>query len=178
MNDVMIDLETLDTASSSVILSIGAVRFDIEQIDSFGPTFSAHLKLRDQLCFNKQTISESTLFWWLSQSEEARNSLVSQDRVLSHEALLDFSQFITPTDRIWGNGADFDNAILANAYIAAGLDVPWRHVNNRCYRTLKTCFPYISKPEFVGIAHNAVDDAKNQARHLQRIWKHINECQG
>lgn len=173
MNDVMIDLETLDTTPSSVILSIGAIRFDINQIDSFGPVFSATLSINKQIKKFGRTVSEDTLFWWLSQSDDARNSLLSHTREDYKSVLLDLGMFLSSTDIVWGNGADFDNAILSSAYSSIGLNPPWKHRNNRCYRTMKSMFPNVPKPEFVGIPHNAVDDARNQALHLQHIWAHI-----
>jgi hypothetical protein len=173
MNDVMLDIETLDVSASSVILSIGAVRFDIDQIDSFGPAFSAHLSIADQIRLDKRTISEDTLFWWLGQSDEARNALLSQTREDPSIVLRELAQFISPTDFVWGNGSDFDNAILADAYRSKNYPLPWRYRNNRCYRTMKAAFPYVPKPAFVGIPHNAVDDARNQALHLQHIRAHI-----
>jgi exodeoxyribonuclease VIII len=42
---------------------------------------------------------------------------------------------------------------------------PWRHWNDRCYRTVKSLYPDV-KLERVGTHHNAVDDAESQARHL------------
>ena len=66
---------------------------------------------------------------------------------------------------MWGNGATFDNVILANAYRGAGLPVPWKFWNDKCYRTIKGFFPQI-KLQRIGTHHNAQDDAESQAWHL------------
>lgn len=76
--------------------------------------------------------------------------------------------------RIWGNGADFDNVILASVYKRIGMEQPWLYRNNRCYRTLKALHPEIPI-ERVGTHHNAVDDAESQARHLLAIMRSINQ---
>jgi len=73
---------------------------------------------------------------------------------------------------VWGNGASFDNAILANAYHKTHLDLPWQYYNNRCYRTIKNCYPNI-KLSRAGTLHKALDDAKSQAMHLIEIFKNI-----
>jgi hypothetical protein len=71
-----------------------------------------------------------------------------------------------------GNGVDFDNVILANAYSACMLKQPWSHKSNRCYRTIyNETKDIIARPTFSGVAHDALDDAKNQANHLINIWK-------
>jgi exodeoxyribonuclease VIII len=74
--------------------------------------------------------------------------------------------------RVWGNGSDFDNAILACAYKAVEQPVPWQFWNNRCYRTIKNLFPSI-KMIRGGVHHNALDDAKSQARHAQLILERM-----
>ena len=48
MTDLMIDLETLGTKPNSVIISIGAVFFDIEK-KTLGSTFYLPLKVEDQV---------------------------------------------------------------------------------------------------------------------------------
>jgi len=62
---------------------------------------------------------------------------------------------------------------LKNAYSVVGEDPPWSYRNDRCYRTLAAICPEV-KMERIGTFHNAVDDAKSQARHLQRIYKKLN----
>lgn len=71
---------------------------------------------------------------------------------------------------IWGNGASFDNVILANAYRAASIQQPWAYWNDRCYRTLKKRYLDIALRR-QGTHHNALDDAISQAEHLITIWK-------
>ena len=73
---------------------------------------------------------------------------------------------------MWGNGAEFDNVILSQAYKNVEKEVPWQYYNNRCYRTVKNLFPHIEM-ERVGAHHNALDDAKSQAEHLLGIIRTV-----
>ena len=73
-----------------------------------------------------------------------------------------------------GNGADFDLPILAAAYAAVGLSVPWKPYNGRCYRTLKNLAPVV-KLARPGTHHNALDDARTQAVHAIKLMRHISE---
>jgi len=67
--------------------------------------------------------------------------------------------------RVWGNGAAFDNVILASAYRQANITQPWLFWNDRCYRTVKALSPAVTMQRN-GTHHNALDDAESQARHL------------
>ena len=79
---------------------------------------------------------------------------------------------LSPCDaHIWGNGAAFDNVVLASAFRATGMQVPWAFWNDRCYRTVKSLFSNV-KLKRSGTHHNALDDAVTQAKHLLEIAEH------
>jgi len=173
MNRIMIDLETLGTCPGSIILSIGAVRFDLDH----GVTgeFYVNIDVEDSQRHGL-TLTASTVVWWMTQSDEAREALVSAKKSLC-DALKDFDEWarpevisglLKPIDELWGNGSDFDNVLLARAYEATGMVVPWSYRANRCYRTMWSMFPQIPfhKP---AKAHNSLEDARAQAIHLRRI---------
>lgn len=160
----MIDIETLGTAPGSVILSIGAVEFGKDRIlDSF------YQRVDPDSCVSLgMTIDAHTVMWWLQQSDAARDEITQPGMHIS-KALTRFSHWISDPDaEIWGNGAAFDNVLLADAYRRAGLPCPWKYQNDRCYRTLRALYPEIPM-EPSGTAHHALDDAVNQARHLMKI---------
>lgn len=170
--DVMIDLETLGNRPGCAILSIGAVEFGPQGL---GRTFYVTVGKWSQIQLGLHE-SQSTLDWWKGQSPEARvvleQSENDNDPKSIHTALLAFANWLSPTGlrtvKVWGNGSDFDNAILACCYAATGDAVPWQFWNNRCYRTLKNLRPEI-KLERTGTYHNALDDAKTQARHAIQL---------
>lgn len=175
MNNIMLDLETLDTTPTSVILSIGAVKFDR---DDLGEKFYAVLDIDQQLRAGR-TISGSTLAWWVRQDEKARQVFSPDRKYDVDRALREFEDFVGTDDcKVWGNGAVFDNVILAHAYSYIGADKPWKYSNDRCYRTVlaefKDRFPTAELKKDYGVAHNALDDAIAQALTLQQVWRITN----
>jgi hypothetical protein len=176
MNDVMVDIETLNTAANSIVLSVAAVRFDRSKLDVFGETFHEHISIDSNIKYGR-TFSESTVLWWFEQSLEARTAISRASRIPLEEAVLRLSKFIKRDDRIWGNGAAFDNAILSSMFKDVGIERPWLFRNDMCYRTLKELYPNVQKPEFIGVAHDALADAYYQAAHTQRIFARKNELE-
>lgn len=172
MQDVMIDLETLGTAADSAILSLGAVVFDptTTKIDDNG--YYAVISLESNLSAGR-TISESTVAWWMQQSPAAQTIFHSPNKLPLLEVLEEFSDWLSDKDyTVWSNGADFDLPMLAHAYARAGLKVPWRYSNTRCFRTLKN-LPGAGKakmPPQNDNAHNAFSDAIWQAQATQALY--------
>lgn len=171
MRHVMIDLETLGQRPGCKILSLGAVEF--------GP---AGLGGRFYEVFDANTqaglhMDVDTVLWWIRQADEAKHDLVSQaDKISLDAGLHRFSDWLHGFDqktvRIWGNGASFDNAILAEAYHRLGIARPWQFYNDRCYRTLKNLAKHIAF-ERGGTAHRAIDDAVDQANHAVKILNEL-----
>lgn len=170
---VMIDLETLDTLSTGVILSIGAVKFNETNIsdDAFYRVITVESNLAEG-----RTISASTLRWWMSDKVDpaARAVFNAPNQVTLDLALAELhtwfgTNYEADHIKAWGNGADFDISMLAHAYGLQG--TPWRFYNVRCFRTLKSSDAArdVPKPENKG-AHNALYDALAQAQHLQALW--------
>jgi len=174
MDNVMIDLETLGRRAGCAILSIGAVAFDPVS-GKLGPELYVVVDRESQA--NLHT-DPDTLAWWEGQSKEARAVLTDKAAVPLGDALVKFNQYLSQFNftkvKVWGNGADFDNAIMASCYAAAGLEVPWSFWNNRCYRTLKGV---VGGPKLTrqGTYHNALDDAKTQAEHAIQLFKLLAE---
>ena len=166
-NNIMVDLETMGTAADSAIVAIGAVRFHQGAIAG---KFYAAVNLQSSIDAGLK-LDGDTVMWWLSQSQEARDALLCPAGKL-HLTLTDFGNWIneSPNPVIWGNGASFDNSILATAYEKCQLDLPWMFWNDRCYRTVKNLYPQV-KLSRVGTYHNAVNDAESQALHLITIAK-------
>ena len=172
-NNVMWDIETLGTRANSIVLSIGAVKFDpLDTVGSFGEEFYAVLSIEDQQ--EKYRVSDkSTISWWTRQPKEAQEhcfSICDSKRAPVADVLVDLSTFLMGDYVPWGNGSDFDNTIIADLFKCFGEEVPWDFWNNRCFRTLKSTFRHlVREPAFEGIKHHALHDAKHQARYCQLI---------
>ena len=161
----MLDLETLDTASTGIILSVGAVMFDETGL---GSTFYSTVDVQSSVDAGL-TMSGSTLLWWMKQSKEARQALFTNPSPLV-DVLERFTDWLCEnsdpeTVKVWGNGADFDNAMLQHAYTKVDKPIPWKFWNNRCYRTVCAVLSAKQRKQ-EGVYHNALDDAMSQAKHL------------
>lgn len=182
MNDIMIDLETLGTTADSVILSIGAVRFDSrgDTVDETGPnTFYCSVSV-DSNTENGRRIDESTLAWWMGQSKEAQ-AVFREPKHHLRLAIRDLLEWVGPAGDntstwVWSNGADFDIPMVAHAARSFNLTLPWKFWNNRCMRTLAS-MPFadaVERPR-PAVAHNALADAIAQARYVQLLMKAARE---
>ena len=106
----------------------------------------------------------------MTQSREARDLFNASPAWPLDAALRAFAQFVKGAAGVWGNGADFDNPILAAAYRRLNMPLPWGAYAGRCYRTLKSLRPDI-RLERQGTHHNALDDAVSQAEHAVRLLR-------
>lgn len=173
MHDLMVDCETLGTTADAVILSIGAVKFDLETGVISDEGFYASVSVESNLAYGRR-IEESTLLWWLKQDTAAQQVFFEPKETLE-SALQMLTDYIGGQDyRMWSNGADFDLPMLAHAYSKCGLELPWKYFNNRCYRTYKN-LPQAKdlKADHAGIKHNALADALAQAKHVCTIHRRL-----
>lgn len=178
---VMVDLETLGTKPGATILSIGAVGFDATGVSEDRFHVVLHRADSAALGFVEDV---ATLTWWAKQGPAAQETLRQADEAgfLVPEALTRFARYLVDasgTDdrgrlaaKVWGNGSDFDNVLLAAAYQRCGLPLPWPFFNNRCFRTLKG-LRLASEPTREGTHHNALDDAVHQARWAVRCLRQL-----
>ncbi|EFJ8857272.1 exonuclease [Escherichia coli] len=176
-NHLSVDLETMGTNPDAPINSIGGKFFDPET-GEMGPEFSKTIDAKT----GGGTVDISTIEWWLVQSSEARSAILVNQIPLD-DALLQFREFISEHSdekfvQVWGNGATFDNAILRRSYERQGIPCPWRYCNGRDVRTIvelgKTIgFDARTAIPFEGVPHNALDDARHQAKYVSVIWQKL-----
>lgn len=168
MSDIMcmIDIETMSHRSNAVVLSIGAVKFSID--DGIIDEFSINVKPQGQKELGLH-VSPETLEWWKKQSPEAIAAL-KEGAVDLRTALETFVNWYgTKSLETWAKSCAFDLVILENAIRAIYGDSsrpPWKFWDMRCFRTVDAFYSYGEKLEFEGVAHRAIDDARNQALHL------------
>ncbi len=165
--DIMLDIETMGTGQDAAIIAIGAVAFK-----SYGVVDKFYTQVNLQSSIDAGcSVDGSTVMWWLKQSNEARAAFADNDSAPTiHDALKHFSYWYGKVngEKVWGNGAMFDNAIMSNAYKKCEITVPWKFWNDMCYRTVKNMHKNITIMR-TGTYHNALDDAESQANHLIAI---------
>lgn len=163
MRHIMLDLETMGTSPGCAVVQIGAVEFSIYKV---GDPVLITISLESCVAAGMR-IDPTTVMWWMKQSNAARDSL-SENCVSIRDGLQTFSNWIGKEKVcVWGDGAAFDNVLLASAYRACRMPLPWHYSGDRCFRTMKKVF---SVERVVSeVEHNAAADAVAQARQMQAI---------
>ena len=166
--NVMIDIETLCTRPSAVVLTVGLVEFDNTRI---------HNKFYYRLCVDEQlnknrTVDEGTMQWWSEQNSAVQEEALGElDRTPVDTVLDTVTRLTYNADSIWGQGYGFDMTILENLFQQYGRNIPWNFWKLRDSRTIfDVCKVRLPKTEN---KHNALDDAVQQTELLQGCLKTI-----
>jgi hypothetical protein len=168
---IMLDLETLGNRPGCAILAIGAVHFgpSLPNTSGLGDKFYRVVSTPSCVKHYGLHIDPATERWWAGQSDEARKVLAEAKASQTglKQAIVEFCAWLNTIGskrslHIWGNGAEFDNAILAACFHAVQMEWPIEFWNNRCYRTLKGLPGAPKRPRGLP-SHNALQDATDQA---------------
>ncbi|EOL5369144.1 3'-5' exoribonuclease, partial [Escherichia coli] len=172
-----VDLETMGTNPDAPINSIGGTFFD-PATGEMGPEFSKAIDLET----SGGIIDRKTIKWWAKRSREAQSAIFT-DEISLDVALRLFIEFIEKNSggcfvQVWGNGANFDNVILRRSYERQGIPCPWLYYNDRDVRTIVELgnaigFDVRMAIPFEGVPHNALDDARHQAKQVSAIWQKL-----
>jgi len=169
----MLDLETLSTRPETVILTIGAVKFD-----PFGDTVDVdrglyyRIDVDEQLALDRH-IQEETIQWWGNQDPEVREEALGEhNRVSLDDMTRGLNRFLVGVENIWAQGPVFDIAILENLYRQLVKPTPWQFWQIRDSRTL---FQVHGDPRDKNrqAAHNALMDCYYQAAAVQEIYRNV-----
>jgi len=175
-NDIMIDIESLDTTPNCVILTIGAVRFDPR-----GMGVAEKLELRptieDQTEIHNRSINEDTLRWWSTQSPEAlEEALGDRGRTPFAECMETLYKFCWNRRAVWSNGAPFDLVVMENAWRQVSdkpNPIPWPFWTMRDTRTLYEVAGVKLQSGGHTTSHKAVEDAERQAIVVQDAYRKL-----
>lgn len=167
---LMIDLETLAVSPRSVVLSLGAVKFNPYN-NEIGDTLYFKLDLDDQDRLNRE-IDPNTLDWWAKQDPEIMEEAFSpQDRISLESAMDQFHKFAWGTDAFWSHGATFDLVIVEDILRQLNRPLPWNYWQLRDTRTLFALGQDPDMPQ--GRKHDALQDAIRQAVGVQNVYKKL-----
>ncbi len=172
--DIMIDLETLDVLPTATILTIGAVKFDPFGEDVIEPKSEKfYVKVDVDSCDRiGATVSQSTLDWWASQSQEAQEEAFDPNgRIPIEDAMAQLYKFCWGAKRVWSHGAGFDVIILEWYFRKIGKAIPWQFWEVRDTRTIFDLGINPNRPPV--LKHHALEDAWNQAVGVQNVFKAI-----
>ena len=174
LTDMMIDIETLGTGKDAAVISMGAVMFNpyTGAVQPREDAFYGVLDINDPLI---GVMDPSTVAWWLTQSEAARMAIARPENPASAK---DFAEeFINWTkiqrrdygdvEALWSNGPLFDERIMRRFFERVGRKFPVHFRRSACCRTRarfarELGYDTRANHEFVGVEHNALDDAISQ----------------
>jgi hypothetical protein len=173
---VMIDIETLGTDPGSVIASVGLVRFDPQAgVQSAEELLKSSLKVVidiEESIADGFTVSGSTIKWWFNQSREAQKSTFGgKEQLLPTVALREIISFFNLSDKVWGNGANFDIVLLESYFRHYQFALPWKYNKVRCHRTVVNmhCIDMGYPIPVNALPHDPVADCIAQVQRLQSI---------
>ena len=169
----MIDIETIDTTPDSVILSVGAVKFD-----PFTDVEPRHdrlwrVSIDEQLSMGR-TVSDSTIAWWAQQDATIREEAFSEtDRISITQFTSELNRYLVGVDKIWCQGPQFDMVIIENLYAQMGIHRNWSYWQVSDCRTIFNLMPEDPRKGIRQKAHDALADAYYQAISVQKVYKHF-----
>ena len=169
------DLETLGRTSSAPPIQIGATVFNpktgktLEEFKrDITPESLIDLGVRPEF---------STVYWWMLQSQEARELVFSEalERIPIKQAMTEYKSWIdTMREKysipvIWCHSS-FDDPILRHVTLLANMEMPYEYWMISDIRTLKTTKgkPTIEKPK---IAHDVIHDCRYQGEFISELLK-------
>lgn len=165
----MVDMETLDTKLSAVILTIGAVVFDPFSDAPFQELYM-RVSVEDQLAAGR-TISDSTLEWWSKQDPEIMEEAFGEEgRIPLDQALNTLHKFAWNCHKFWSHGLSYDLMVIQNLYDAHNKTYPWQYYDMRDTRTL---FDIVDPEMPQASKHNALEDAKRQAIGVRNAFRKL-----
>lgn len=182
----VIDIETLAKSEKSKIASIGCVVLDVKTLQILPDYFYMPININDQ---KGRVNDESTMLWWFKQALENKKAFDAAfanpeacNIKLALNGLSDFLGRVFGDEPVnmFGNGPEFDNVILADAFSQYGIKLPWDYWNNQSVRTMLLTYRMISgnqQPDikFKGTKHHAIHDARHEAKIIAESLRFIRD---
>ena len=170
----MIDLETLGVNPDSVIITVGAIKFNpFDNVEPHNPLY-LRCDIEEQSENLNRKIDDNTMKWWSKQPQEIQDEAFGDhERVGSDELTKQLNKWCVGLDYIWCQGPTFDFVILQDLYKNLGKPVPWNFWQIRDSRTLFNMLPQDPRKKIQQSAHNALADCYYQAKCVQDTYKHF-----
>ena len=171
-NTVMVDIETLDTKPTAVVVSIGAIIFNpFRPLDLMSKNqFYIEIDVNKQYEDLNRTVSMDTIKWWIKSSNEENSSPFNNRNPANvTDAIIEFNYFIANNalQSAWCNHTLFDFVILDNLFRQViKKPFPIRYYNQYDMATVKEIRKLFGLPNYeynTQKSHNALHDAINQA---------------
>ena len=171
----MIDLETLGVEPDSVVVTLGAIKFDpFTETEPHTPLY-VRADIEEQTEKFGRNIDDNTLAWWSKQPQTIQDEAFGDEHERSSvkHILKKLNKWCVGLDYIWCQGPTFDFVILQDLYKNAETPVPWNYWQIRDSRTLFKMMPQDPRRAIQEQLHNALADCYYQAKCVQQSYKHF-----
>ena len=162
--DIIVDLETLGIGEDSIIVQVGAIKFNRntgERLDSFLKNISINTSIAAGFKLETEVYN-----WWMEQNKKVRASVFNNKNKSVREVMVELNNFIKGADAIWSH-ATFDFPKIMYHLKALGIPPSFSFRSARDLRTIvdisKLDLGKIPKNE---MAHNALVDCEYQLEYL------------
>lgn len=163
MKDVMLDFETLGNGRSKCLCQVGAVYFD-KTTGELGRELKINIDAASHEAVGGK-LDAKTVYWWLSQSKEAQNSILEGDRKPIVQAMNELNDFLEGAARIWSH-ATFDFVTLQQTLQDLDIKPKFRYNQGLDLRTLSYLGgTTVDKTPRTGLHHDALEDCKHQVKY-------------
>ncbi len=173
----MVDIETLDTGPSSIVLSLAAVQFDAATGEP-GRRLVLHPDLHEQI-LAERTMSADTLLFWTKQggTDAFRDAFRGDGRRGVGDCLAALYDFLIPAHGgVWARSPSFDLVILESMYLKWRSPLGWKYWQTRDVRTIMDAagIHHNWRPaNWAGVAHSPVDDCLLQIAQVTEARREI-----
>ena len=154
----MIDLETLGVEPDSVIITVGAIKFDPYTDEEPHNGLYLRCDIEEQSEQLGRTIDDNTMEWWTKQPQNIQDEAFGEhkDRVNMDQLTKALNKFCVGVDQLWCQGPLFDYAILQNLYKNIKKPCPWNFWQIRDSRTVFSMMPSDPRKAIQEEMHNAL----------------------
>ncbi len=169
--DVMLDLETLGNGKNKAICQIGACYFDRES-GEIGETFKVNVDAATHVEYGAE-LDSKTVYWWLSQSREAQDSILAEPRLHILNAFQQLNGFLSGAKAIWSH-ATFDFVAIQETFKQLKLTTSFHYRTARDLRTVVDLGKVtVNKQIREGTHHDALEDCKFQVKYCVAAFRKI-----
>ena len=172
---VVIDLETLDTVPTAVVLSIGIAVGNLQE--DLPKNYHWNLCVPSQI-FAGRSLSQSTVEWWREKDLSLQLAAIEYPVAVT-VALYEVQKTLNDLKKaagedsfsIWGNSPSFDLGILSNLFAQYKFEVPWKYWQERDLRTYGAMVgvsfnEWKQQQENSFVAHCAKEDAMAELKYI------------
>ncbi len=174
MKDVMLDLETLGNGENKCVIQIGACYFD-RLSGEIGQTFKRNVDAISAVAAGFE-LDAKTVYWWLAQSDHARNSILAEPRLPIAQAFTELNEFLAPATQIWSH-ATFDFVTIMETYRKLRIEPLFGYRTARDIRTLMDLNKIKVDRERTGVHHDALDDCFHQVKYCVDAFRKLDNLE-